>query len=141
VPPLHIVPAAHTFPQPPQFMLSDATVTQEEPHQTVSTGHEHAPLLHVVPAWQTTPQPPQWSRSLLVSMQTPAQSSWGASQWRCQGSPRPVTAVQVTLVPSSAAASNAAAATVPGRTTAPLARRRLGSRSCGSFATSILGRA
>jgi hypothetical protein len=74
-------PLGHTFPQPPQLLLSQFGSTQVLPPQQVSQVKQVTPAqLHVPPEQvegrvHLTPQEPQLLLSLLVSTQPPPQQA------------------------------------------------------------------
>jgi hypothetical protein len=81
-PPRHFVPPAQTVPQPPQ-LASSRFVSMQVPASLqfwplpVQT---HADAEQMKPAAQAFPQPLQWFLSLVMSTQTPPQSTAGAAQ-------------------------------------------------------------
>ena len=73
-----VSPGTQTFPQDPQFELSDTISTQADPHIILGDEHVvevmHVPPVHKTPAPHARPQPPQFAASLFVSVQRPPHS-------------------------------------------------------------------
>lgn len=66
---LHVSPASHATPHPPQFSGSLPKVTQAPPQSAPPPGQTQAPETHDWPAAQRVPQLPQLAGSVEVSAQ------------------------------------------------------------------------
>lgn len=77
---MHVCPAPHTTPQPPQLLGSLPTETQRPLQNEEPGGQAQVPLVQVVPMGQTTPHTPQLALSLLVLVHTPLQLTWPGGQ-------------------------------------------------------------
>jgi hypothetical protein len=60
---MHVSPALHCMPQPPQWFGSVDGSKQPPPHMIWPVPHTHTPLVQV-PAPQSMPQPPQLAGSV-----------------------------------------------------------------------------
>jgi len=82
LPPTHVVPDAHRFPQPPQLALSESSSTQVEPHALSPLPHTSVQTLdtQVLLPEQVSLHAPQLSAFEVRSTQTPLQSLWPDGQ-------------------------------------------------------------
>ena len=86
-PDVQAIDAPHAIPHPPQFAESDDGSTHVPPQLTWVPVQQlvvqpHAPPTHVRLAGHVCPQLPQLFESLVVSMQTPAQSTVPPGHWQ-----------------------------------------------------------
>lgn len=72
---MHICPARHSLPQPPQFIGSLETSTQPVAQVMSPGSHVQAPLMQVAPTKQPLPHTPQLASSTAGSTHTPLHSS------------------------------------------------------------------
>lgn len=124
-------PPVQTVPQPPQFAVSVAVLTQIPLHRVWPTGQAeevHTPFAQLCPLAQVMPQPPQLAVSVAVLTQVVPQRVWPTGQaGKVQAPPTHVRPAAQTLLQDPQLALSVAVLTqVPLQTVWPLAQLTIG---------------